>query len=210
MIEWIKELRSTEKGRVLFKFILYMVFFVAVMLLIVITNAVNPPRKQSGNSSESTTPESSFEEVKEELTYFEKQEKLHTGHYDFTYQIKGEKIAEYNGEYYNGNVVGYRETEDDLIKYSIENGIVYLNELTGKTEYNDLYLDFCQEFFDLKKLFQKLNSTSSKIEKNGDEKWYKYENIDGYSFVICTSKEGIETIEIYDDSIKYSFSFDYR
>lgn len=209
MIEWIKNLRSTEKGKTLFKFILYMIFFLFVLCLVMITNAVKPPRKYYNNSSESRFVES-VEEPLKELSYFEKQKKLYSGHYDFTYRIKGEYFAEYNGEFNDGKVVGYRETEDDLIKYSIEDGKVYLNEFTGKKEYDELYLNFEPTFFDLDGIFQKLNSASSKIEKNTDEKRYNYENLDGYTFVVTTDRLSIISIEIYNDTIKYEFVFDYR
>lgn len=208
MIEWIKELRSTERGRALFKLILYMIFFGAVLFLVVFTNAVHPPKKASSSSTQSSPVEKPSESPKEK-TYFDKQEVLYTGQYDFTYRIESDKIVEYIGEYNAGHVIGYRETDDDLIKYSIEEGVTYLHSFGSKTEYDELYLTYDAGLFDFKNLFKKLNSSTANIEKNGVEKRYTYQNIDRYTYIISTDEECIDTIEIFNESTKYEFAFDY-
>lgn len=205
MFEWIKNLRSTEKGRTLFKFILYMVFFTSVVLLIIITNAVTPPRQTTRHASSSlvTTPEK-----KEELSYPEKQEKLLKGTYDFYYKITSNRIIEYTGSFANGKVEGFRETEDELIRYTIEDGVVYKKDIQESLPYEELYLDLDSTLFDFTTLFAKLNSTGAQIIRNGEEKIYNYQ-LDDYTYKISTNANTITAIDINTKTDQYSYTFEY-
>lgn len=207
MIAWIKNLRSTEKGRVLFKFILYMIFFAFVVILVIVSNAIDTPRTYLESSS--SREESKTEETLE-LTYFEKQKKLLEEKYEFTFKISGSKNIQYTGKKDEfGKIEGYKETEENLVRYSIENGKAYLIKLNEKTEYNELYEGLDEKLFDLESLFTKLNMTSSTIEKRENTKTYNYLDVEGKNIRVSTDKTSIQRIEVDDSSLIYELTFKY-
>lgn len=205
MIEWIKNLRSTEKGRTLFKFILYMFFFVIVLILVVIANGMDSPYIRQNNST-NISKESSTQ--KKELTYFEKQRILLEGKYDFIYNIEGPININYMGTYNNKNVEGFKESEDNLIRYSIENGIIYKKSLTSKSEYDELYIGLEENLFDLENIFLKLNSNMAVIRQEEDKKIYEYE-LDNKKYKVTTDYDGIIEITITFDVYTYKYTFQY-
>lgn len=206
MFKKIKKLRSTERGKVLFKFMLYMIFFAFVVVLAIATGAAKSPyMNYSGESNE----EESMVESRPELTYFDKQKRLLFDKYDFTYKITGLMNIEYNGTYDKGTVDGFKETEDDLLRYVIENGKVYTVLLGEKSEYDKLYEGLDATLFEFDDLFMKLNQTSSTISKSSDSKIYHYADLDGRDFLVTTNDESITKINIVDSGILYEFIFKY-
>ncbi len=207
MIEWIKELRSTERGRTLFKFILYMIFFVVVFLLILIVSRTSEPYVQGNNSTSSTTIiESTSKKI---LTYLDKQNKLIHGKYDFIYNVSGAKEVVYMGTYNDGEVDALRETEDEVIRYSIESGKVYLKKLSSKNEYTSLYEGVNSELFDMKSLFSKLNMASATIDNTLENKTYNYENVEDKKVQVITNDEEIIEIDIWEGEYIYKFTYEY-
>ncbi len=207
MIEWIKELRSTERGRTLFKFILYMIFFTTVFLLILIVSRTSEPYVQGNNSKSSTNFIESTS--KKTYTYLDKQNKLIHGKYDFIYNVSGPKEVIYMGTYNEGEVDALRETDDDVIRYSIESGKIYLRKLSSKEEYADLYNGLNSELFNMESLFGKLNMASATIDNTLENKTYNYENVDGIKVQVVTNDEEITEINIWEGEYIYKFSYEY-
>lgn len=207
-MKWIKELRKTEKGRILFKFILYMMFFLFVLVLVFVGNASRDQVEQHPSYSKEPSSESETVEDKE-ISFLKKQEKLISGKYEFMYKIETDDATiQYYGEYDAKTVEGLRETEDDLIKYSIEDGIVYKHIFDEKEIFDGLYLDFDSSLFDIERLFNKLNSTTAIIEKKEKEKTYNYV-LDEYKYTVFASNLEITKIEIETSDVKYTFEYTY-
>lgn len=207
MKEKYKKLKESPNGKSIIKLGFYFAFLGVVFVLLIIASAMgtsftDTPRKES----ESTSKEEL--EVKS-LTYFEKQQVLYEGEYGFTYKVDGDVTVYYTGDYNKGTVDGFKETNDELIRYRIEDGKVYSISLDSKTEYDRLYEGLDEELFDFEKLFAKLNENSVNIQGSGDDKTYNYNNLDGKNYSISTSKTGIDSIIIKDDSKTYDFSFEY-
>ncbi len=205
MIEWIKELRSTERGRTLFKFILYMIFFVAVFLLILIVSRTNNLYLTWNNSSSSSVEESTSKKV---YTYLDKQNELISGKYEFVYNITGPKEYVFMGDYDNGQVDAIRESDDEIIRYSIEDGVVYLKKLSSKEEYTSLYEGLNSQLFDLKSLFSKLNMNSATIYNTLENKTYIYDNVEGKKAQVIANEEKIIEIDIWDGEYTYKFTYE--
>jgi len=207
MIEWIKELRSTERGRTLFKFILYMIFFVIVFLLILIVSRTSEPYIEGNNSKNSTTTviESTG---KKTYTYLDKQNKLIHGKYDFVYNVSGAKEVIYMGTYNDGEVDALRETSDEVIRYSIESGKVYLKKLSSKEEYTLLYDGVNSELFDIENLFNKINMASATIDNTLENKTYNYEDVEGKKIQVITNDEEIIEINIWEGEFIYKFTYE--
>lgn len=206
MREWIKNLRSTEKGRTVFRLFLYMLFFIFVLVLVFVSGAARTPVVPNDPESSSLVDSTA---ITEELSYLDKQKKFENNDYDFEYEITGSMTREYAGSKESEIIEGYRLTEDEIIKYSIEDGIVYKKTVGSKIVMEDLYKDLDATLFDFESLFSKLNATKSRIEKIEDEKIYYYEETDVGRVVVYTDEKEIEKIEIDQDSIKYTMTFEF-
>lgn len=205
MFEFIKKLRSTEKGRTLFKFSLYMLFFAFVLILAIVSGATKVPIQKNTNSKESE----SMKVVEDKsLTYFEKQTKLYSSKYEFSYTYRGEKVVNFYGEVDAGNVDGFKETDDELIHYTIENGVVYQKKMDEKVAIENLYDGMDETLFDLKGLFNKLNANNATIESEDEKKTYTYK-LDNYTYKVTTNREVISKIEVDTGIDSYEFNFEY-
>lgn len=210
MKEKIKALNSTPRGKALFKIMLYMIFLAFVFLIILLGNAFNENKNPSQTSSTRQSSNlSKQDESTKEITYKEKQTKLLTEDYKFKYFIRGSQETNFEGEKIGNNTYGYKETQNELIKYSIKNGIIYKHELNNESEYNLLFDGLDTNLFNFNYLFETLNQTSSTIEKNDDIKIYNYKNFSNYIVNVKTDKFHITSIIIKNEIIEYNFEFTY-
>ena len=209
MIQRIKDLRSTEKGKALFKLGLYFTFFFFVMLLCVVAGRVKGPHAevmQNESKMESKREVESHEE--KELTYFEKQE-LFDGKYNFEHTISlGEKKINFVGEYDRGLVDGFKEDGKSLIHFKIEQGISYKVELFEKEPIDDLFDGMDESLFDFKALFKILNGSSATIVRDGDDKTYNY-TIGDNSYEVVAGKKFIKKIKVTAGNDVYEFGFEF-
>lgn len=205
MIEWIRNLRSTEKGKTLFKFILYLIFLFFVVILCLVAGAMGNPYTD-GQKGESTNEESSILEEKT-LTYFEKQELLKSGKYEFEYNIHlADEDISFLGDYDAGWVDGYKETTDNLIHFKIEDGITYRMTLSEKVEISDLNGEVDLPLFELDKIFMVLNGTESSIGRDGKYKTYSY-TLEDSVYRVTTDDNCIRKIDIARGEDKYELIF---
>lgn len=206
MIEKIKNLRSTEKGKTAFKLSVYMIFFLFVLIIILFAQLAGSKNNNTDPQSSESTIESSS---KKQTSYIEKQKKLYNGKYDFSYEIEGTTSVTYSGKYSDGKTTGFRISEDGIIQYEIEDGVSYIKEKSERREYSELYLDLHANLFDFKSIFTKLNALSSQIERKETRTTYNYINIDNYDYTIVTNEEYIESITIKNDQIEYKYTFEF-
>ncbi len=203
MIEWLKNNHNTERGKLIIKFSLYMIFFIFVFLLVVTSNAsLGSPKKNINSSLDNSNG-------LKEITYLEKQKKLLYDKYSFIYKIIGAENITFTGTYENFIVRGYKETVDNIIKFSIENNIVYVENLESREEYNDLFEGLDPTLFDLDNLFKRLNKATPTINKNQDNKDYMYDDIDGNYIIVKTNKDSIYEIQVNKEAMEYTFSYSY-
>lgn len=210
MFTWIKELRSTEKGKTIFKFSLYLLFFFFVIVLCLVGGAMKGPTASSNNSSyEESRPQEESHTVKTTLTYFEKQKILYEGKYTFEYEIVSDEIkVSFLGDYDAGQVNGFKEDENELIYYTIEDGIAYKVAFTDKTPIENIYAGLDRKLFDYKELFALLNGTSATISKEGNKKIYTYK-IAERVYKVTSDLDNIEKIEISSSRENYVLKFRY-
>ncbi len=216
MINWIKEMQSTERGKIVLKFSLYLLFFFFVIILCVVAGAMggfDSTSKGGVESGESVIKEESKREestdAKDSLTYFEKQKLLYEGKYEFAYKIKTEnEEISFLGENDRGKESGFRETEGELIYYVVEEGTAYKINVAEKEKIEDLYLGHDKDMFDFELLFSRLNSTTAIIERVDDKKIYSYVRA-GKNFRVTTNEFSIERIEINFDNTLYDLQFEF-
>lgn len=202
----IKEFKKTEKGKALLKLSMYMVFLIIVIIILIIGNRT-PARKSNMKDSKESQ---NVEQIQNNLTYFEKQEKLYQETYEFTYKITtADKKITFIGKHEPDKIEGIKETEDELIRYSIEEGRIYRLKLSSKEEYKNLYEGLDEELFSLKDLFTKLNSIEMRVDLEEGFKKYKYTEYNGYDITVTTNELEISNIYIIKDNITYDFNFEY-
>lgn len=207
MIEWIKTLRSTKRGRALFKLMSYGIFMALTVVIILIGS--------SKNNHTSYKEDSSYEsllqvESKQALTYLEKQSRLYEEDYDFKYSVKGQIEAIFEGSYKDGVEEGLKETNKSVIHYSKENTLVYKHNLKEKQVYTELYTGLDEQLFDFKLLFSILNSSNSTIERTENNKIYNYKEVENYIIKVTTNELEITSIVIKNETIEYNFEFQYK
>lgn len=209
MIEKIKNLRSTEKGRALFKLMLYGIFLSLVFIILFLGNAINKTKHRPIIKKEESSEHQESNESVKEKTYSEKQAILLNGDYSFIYSIKGSVEANFEGEVKEKRVNGFKETPTSLIRYSIEDGITYKLGLKSKEEYPSLYEGLDESLFDFPSLFETLNQTSATIEKDEYSKKYFYKEVLEYNIEVITNTNFITELLIKNDQIEYNFKFSY-
>lgn len=110
------------------------IWMVALTILMGVVSIIN----MFGSSKELVNRETKQESST--ISYEEKWQKFARDNYSYTYTItKNEEIIKYEGVVKEGVDSGYRERKDGIIRYSIENGIVYEVLIDEKNEIQTLY-----------------------------------------------------------------------
>ncbi len=205
MIEKIKKLNSTEKGPTIIRFSLYMLFFLFVIILSIVANSTATPKNTAKNSQKESVIE---KEKPVNLSFYEKQERLYKDDYEFSYKIiDNETEILYDGYFKDEITEGIKETDDEIVRYTIIEEKVYKIKFDSKEEYVDLYDGLENTFFDFESLFSKLNSSNTTIEKTDTGKKYNYKEIEGYNFEIMTDDNSIVCIKITKENVEYLLKF---
>lgn len=200
------KLKSTERGQLKLKFAGYMAFLIVFIILALATGTF----KEASNNYKNTLNKTEEEKEEVKTSYRDKQLKLINDNYQFTYTISNSTSSVVFTGKKNDNVIfGYKETNNGIVKYKIEGEKVYIINLNNEVEYDKLYDGLKKELFNLKDLFDKLNSQNAVINKQENMDIYTYENIEGYKYIITTTDETINKIEITDGSTNYLFTFEY-
>lgn len=178
------------------KLIVYMCFLGFVILLVLITGSYKQDKKRNINNDTPNT-------IKE-TTYYDMQKELYEGTYNYEFKV-GNDIT-YTGISKETTRTGFKESNGTIIKYEETNDKVYKIDGTDKEEYEELYKDINKDLFDFKKLFDKINSSSTIKAKEGDINTYNYDNVDNYKIVVNCDSKHIISINISTD-VNYTFTF---
>lgn len=150
------------------------------------------------------------EEISEEPVYKDyatMQNTLKENNYDYVFKINGENKYTYTGSRCNGLEKGFREYQDEVIKY-----IIGYDKKTYKIvndeyiEIDNLYGDFDSTYLIIDKIFNDLSDVVYELNMESEESIYTY-NLDNYNVVIRTNKENIESIRIAFSDITYDLEF---
>lgn len=201
---------ENNKDKEKIKLIAYFAFFLIVVLMVFIAGP-NDKESPKCTDNQNTNDTKIVEEKKEEEVspYLEKQQLLISGNYKYKYVITGSVNYIYIGER-KGNVnEGYRESDENVIKYRETNEQTLQIHGNVEEEYNDLYLGLDANLFDFPLLFDKLNASNSMINRETDINYYNYENIDNYNIKVYVNDKNIEKMVINNETINYEFTFEY-
>lgn len=181
---------QTESGKATIKFGGWFVFIIVIFIIFAIPGRNNEEKKVT-EEPKKDSEKYTFKE------YDEMQDELLNSNYSYKYDLKVNDLNYYfNGTKCNGEDIGYKESNEGIIKYQIKDSIVDEN----------LYNNLEKSFLDLNVLFSNLKEYLYSVEKNNDIRRIKY-NKEGYQVTVTTNLEKITNIEIIADGNIYNLSF---
>ena len=145
---------------------------------------------------------------KAHVSFFEKEDKILSGKYNFNYEVSGKTSAFYSGTYDNGLVKGIFKKSGKTENYTIKNGEVSIIRNNQKKPYKDLYSNLDYRVFNVRDLFNYINNKNYIIseQKNTKKRICNYLN---YKVEIIEDEKNIKNIIFSTDDIKYSFIYNY-
>lgn len=167
-----------------------------------------------------SSPKETIRETKQEnngLSYEEKWEKFENNDYTYTYIItQNEEMIKYEGNVKEGINSGYRERKDGIIRYSIENDIVYEVLVQEKKEIQTLYENVETTLLNptsIYKMIKTISAEDTDILEEKEKTTYDYnmkiEEEDVKIQVIAEANQ-IKNITIEKISETYKLDFDFK
>ncbi len=143
---------------------------------------------------EKTIVENKELEEQEEYTYIDKWNDLLNGDYQFIYTIRNEnETIKYEGTVSNSVVSGYRERNDGIIKYEIENDIAYTILVEDRIVIDHLYENVNSNFLNLSYLYNVTVNTPENILDAIEEN-----EITSYEYSFLENEEEVKITVIED------------
>lgn len=166
-----------------------------------------------------SSPKETIKETKQEnsgLSYKEKWEKFENNDYTYTYTItQNEEMIKYEGNVKEGINSGYRERKDGIIRYSIENGIVYEVVVNDKKEIQTLYENVEATLLNPISIYEIIKTISAEdtdILEEKEQTTYDYnmkieEEVVKLQVIADNTKIKSITIEKINETYKLDFDF---
>ncbi len=208
----IKELKSTSRGKAILRLIKWAIFFFFLFLFLIISAIITKTRpavsptitnKPDTPIKEDTSNESKPKSLSELAT------NLLKSTYDYNYEITiSEDKYIYNGHKTLDFDTGYKETNDGIIKYYIDNTGTFKETTTEKIPLDNLYENLNIEYLTLESIFEtfaKLEFTLNKEHDCQNDLYMASDNLNNYEYE--TNGEEILFIKIYNQDYNYYLSF---
>ncbi len=170
--------------------------FIAFIFLILGSFEKNVKTPSNDNNINEEEKIITFDEMKEKLLHnkFE---------YKYTLYLSGKNILYYGVK--NGlNDSGYKEENDKIIRYVIENEKEYQLIMNTKVEVNNLYEDIDKNFIDLNYVFALLENMNKEIDEVTESLYYSNDEL---NIKIKINSENIESIDILKGNDSYFLEF---
>lgn len=197
----------TDRDREKVKLVIYLIFFLIIVLMLFASGPNNKSKNYTDNKE--TKEETSIEDTNKKETYLEKQGLLINSDYSYKYVITGNVNFTYIGEVKDLINVGYRESDNEIIKYKSTSDKTVKIQGKEEIEYNDLYIGLDSNLLDFNNLFDMLNSSNTIINREEELTYYNYENVNNYNIKVYVSDKYIEKIEIKSQDLNYELTFEY-
>lgn len=175
--------------RLKIKLAIYFGFLGFVILLVLITGSTKPSSMNNQNNKNTKS---------NVVEYYDMQKEIYEGNYNYVFEVSNG--IKYTGVSTKGVRTGYMENNGNIIKYK-KDTYTYKIEGTNEIKYDELYTGLDSSLFDFKKLFDKINSSSTIKARNGENYTYSYDNI-----VIKTNDKHIVEIKV-NSNVNYTFTF---
>lgn len=161
----IMEMKKTPKGLAILKLIGWVIFFVFLFLFCYISSLISSvaPKENNSPAPELNPPilENNPSLDNENFTMNDLiilEQKLLNNSYHYLYEITiNENKYIFNGEQTSINT-GYKETNEGIVKYYIDETGIYQETPTSKIPINNLYENLNSNYFDLTYVFGTINT----------------------------------------------------
>lgn len=161
-----------------------------------------------GSFEKDTKIPSNDNKVNEEekiITFDEMKEKLLHNKFEYKYSLYvNSKNILYYGVKNELNDSGYKEENDKIIRYVIENEKEYQLIMNTKVEVNNLYEDIDKNFIDLNYVFALLDNMNKEIDEVTESLYYSNAEL---NVKIKINSENIESIDILKGNDSYFLEF---
>lgn len=188
-----------------------MIWIVSLTILMGIVSILN----QFGSYKE-PIKKAQIQENENRISYEEMWKFFETKDYAFTYTIsKYDEIVKYEGNVKEDTTTGYRERQDGIIRYSIEDGIVYENLVNDKKEIQTLYENVDESLLNTTYLYdfiKEIPASDTNIIEENEKTTYEYSTKmeeEAVKIMVITSDAQIQTITIEKDRETYTLAFDF-
>lgn len=193
-----KELWSDTRTRALIKLGMWFIFFTIVFLFL-------------GIASLFSNKNSSKEEMKQEEVVTANipsmLENLISSNYTFEFKIiSGDNSYSYNGSKENGEIKGYYENINGIVKYIIKDNNYYEVNNEELIENNTIITEEDKIILDLASLLNIIKEYEVNNEVKQDDNVYKYDIVDK-KITITTKSSDIEKIVINYNNVNYDLIF---
>ena len=139
------------------------------------------------------------------ITFGEMKEKLLHNKFEYKYSlyVNGKNIL-YYGVKNELNDSGYKEENDKIIRYVIENEKEYQLIMNTKVEVNNLYEDIDKNLIDLNYVFALLDNMNKEIDEVTESLYYSNDEL---NIKIKINSDSIESIDILKGLDSYFLEF---
>ena len=139
------------------------------------------------------------------ITFDEMKEKLLHNKFEYKYSLYvNSKNILYYGVKNGLNDSGYKEENDKIIRYVIENDKEYQLIMNTKVEVNNLYEDIDKNLIDLNYVFALLDNMNKEIDEVTESLYYSNDEL---NIKIKINSDSIESIDILKDLDSYFLEF---
>ena len=183
----MEEFWKTKRGQALKKLGIWGAFLLIVLFVVTVFD--------DNTVADNDKKEEIIDEV--EVNNNDLLKELLNSNYEYEYNITvGDKEYTFVGEYSQGIDKGYKESDEEIIKYEIENGIVYQIVKKQRIEIDNFYNELNKDYLDLSFINILLEHEPSEVY-----------TIDGIQFNVSSDGKHITKIEINSDNYSYNLEF---
>lgn len=161
----IKEMKKTTKGTAILKLIGWGIFFFIIFVFWVIASFTYSPSKMENAKPDNniTDQEEQKPIIDKEKEYIKLLEDLERSNYDYKYEITiNDSKYIYNGKKENNIEQGYKESNNGIIKYYIDDTGIYEETTTNKIPITNLYENIEEDNLNINKIIEILQDKTFK------------------------------------------------
>lgn len=184
------------------------IWMVALTILMGVVSIIN----MFGSSKEPVNRETKQEN--NGLSYEEKWEKFVSNDYTYMYTItQNEEMIKYEGNVKEGINSGFRERKDGIIRYSIENGLVYEVLVQEKKEIQTLYENIDATLLNPISIYELIKTISAEdtdiLEEKEQTTYDYYTKIEEEDIKIQVIAEATQIQNIIIEKTKETYQLDF-
>lgn len=205
--EFLKKCWKNPRWHSLMVLIIWIVSLSVLMGIVSIINQFSTPKE--------TIQKEPVQESNHKFFYEEMWKLFETNDYAFTYTIsKNGEVIKYEGNVKEGKTTGYRERNDGIIKYEIENNKHFQVLVDEKIEITNLYENVEESFLNPFSIYEKIKAIpieDTDIIEEKEKTIYKYSTLieeEKINICIITSETKIKNITIEKTNETYQLDFE--